>query len=150
MKERVAFLVAAMAVVMTFNTGSAFAGGEFATTTQKKGDAMMASKKAFTEPKVAAVDVDKKYTATIKTSKGSIVVELYAKDAPLSVTNFKQLADGGFYNGLTFHRVEPGFVIQGGDPSGNGTGGPRATQSRPRSNINISRARSPGPAPVTR
>lgn len=83
--------------------------------------------KSFTEPKTVSVDVGKKYTALIKTSKGDIVVELYPKDAPLSVTNFKQLADGSFYNGLTFHRVVPGFVIQGGDPLGTGTGGPGYT-----------------------
>ncbi len=70
------------------------------------------------------IDVNKSYTATIKTPKGSIVADLYAKDAPQSVNNFVFLARDGFYNGLTFHRVEPGFVIQGGDPVGNGTGGP--------------------------
>jgi peptidylprolyl isomerase len=70
------------------------------------------------------IDVNKTYVATIKTAKGSIVVELYPKDAPQHVNNFVFLARDGFYNGLTFHRVEPGFVIQGGDPVGNGTGGP--------------------------
>lgn len=80
-----------------------------------------------TEPKTANVDVTKKYIALIKTSKGDIKAELFAKDAPLSVTNFKQLADSGFYNGLTFHRVVPGFVIQGGDPEGTGSGGPGYT-----------------------
>lgn len=88
---------------------------------------MMSEKKKWTEPTQAEVDVNKKYIAVIKTSKGEIECELYAKDAPLSVTNFKRLADGGFYNGLTFHRVEPGFVVQGGDPKGNGTGGPGYT-----------------------
>lgn len=85
------------------------------------------TQKAVTEPKTATVDVSKKYTAVIKTPKGDIVVELYPKEAPLSVTNFKQLADAGFYNGLTFHRVVPGFVIQGGDPKGTGSGGPGYT-----------------------
>lgn len=70
------------------------------------------------------IDVNKTYVATIKTPKGNIVAELYPKDAPQSVNNFVFLARDGFYNGLTFHRVEPGFVIQGGDPVGNGTGGP--------------------------
>jgi cyclophilin family peptidyl-prolyl cis-trans isomerase len=87
----------------------------------------MNEKKNWTEPTEVEVDVDKKYTAVIKTSKGEIECELFAKDAPLSVTNFKRLADGGFYDGLTFHRVEPGFVIQGGDPDGKGTGGPGYT-----------------------
>jgi cyclophilin family peptidyl-prolyl cis-trans isomerase len=70
------------------------------------------------------IDVNKTYVATIKTNKGDIVVELYPKDAPQHVNNFVFLARDGFYNGLTFHRVVPGFVIQGGDPSGDGTGGP--------------------------
>lgn len=60
----------------------------------------------------------------IETSKGSIVFELLSEDAPLTVSNFIFLASQRFYDGLTFHRVEPGFVIQGGDPVGNGTGGP--------------------------
>lgn len=81
----------------------------------------------FTEPQKANVDPAKKYIATIKTSKGNIVCELYPKEAPLSVTNFLQLVEGGFYNGLTFHRVVPDFVIQGGDPTGTGTGGPGYT-----------------------
>lgn len=62
-------------------------------------------------------------TAIIKTDKGDITLELYPKDAPKTVTNFATLSKNGYYDGLTFHRVEPGFVIQGGDPNGNGTGG---------------------------
>ena len=70
------------------------------------------------------IDVNKSYVATIKTSKGDIVAELYPKDAPQTVNNFVFLARDGFYNNLTFHRVVPNFVIQGGDPLGTGTGGP--------------------------
>lgn len=82
----------------------------------------------FSEPKEPMAFVEgKTYTAAIKTDKGDILCELNHKEAPLGVTNFVQLARGGFYKGLTFHRVEPGFVIQGGDPSGNGTGGPGYT-----------------------
>ncbi len=66
------------------------------------------------------------YQATIVTDKGDIVVELFP-DAPQGVNNFVTLALNGYYDGLTFHRVEPGFVVQGGDPSGNGTGGPGYT-----------------------
>lgn len=66
------------------------------------------------------------YVATIITDKGSIVAELYP-DAPQGVNNFVTLAKNGYYDGLTFHRVEPGFVIQGGDPNGDGTGGPGYT-----------------------
>lgn len=61
-------------------------------------------------------------TATIQTSKGTIVMELYGSDAPVTVLNFMQRANGKFYNGLKFHRVED-WVVQGGDPKGDGTGG---------------------------
>jgi cyclophilin family peptidyl-prolyl cis-trans isomerase len=67
------------------------------------------------------------YTATITTVKGEIVVHLYPEAAPLTVDNFVKLSREGFYDGLTFHRVEPGFVIQGGDPNGDGSGGPGYT-----------------------
>ena len=83
--------------------------------------------KTFTEPTASTVDPKKSYEAVIDTDKGAIRVKLFAKEAPLSVTNFIQLSKGGFYEGLTFHRVEPGFVIQGGDPDGNGSGGPGYT-----------------------
>jgi len=62
--------------------------------------------------------------AIISTSKGTIEITLWADKAPLSVSNFVYLANKGFYNNLTFHRVEPRFVVQGGDPDGNGTGDP--------------------------
>jgi len=63
----------------------------------------------------------------IQTEKGEIVFELFADTAPATVSNFVYLTQGSYYNGLTFHRREEGFVIQGGDPSGNGTGGPGYT-----------------------
>jgi peptidyl-prolyl cis-trans isomerase B (cyclophilin B) len=63
-------------------------------------------------------------TATIQTSKGVMKVEFFEKDAPGTVKNFCDLAKKGFYDGLTFHRVIPNFVIQGGCPNGTGTGGP--------------------------
>ena len=63
-------------------------------------------------------------TAEIVTVKGTMKVEFYEKDAPGTVKNFCDLANKGFYNGLTFHRVIPGFVLQGGCPNGTGTGGP--------------------------
>lgn len=61
--------------------------------------------------------------AVIETDKGIIKAELYTDKAPITTKNFIGLADSGFYNGLAFHRVEPGFVVQGGDPKGDGTGG---------------------------
>lgn len=62
--------------------------------------------------------------ATIKTNKGTIVIKLHGNDAPIHVGNFVELAQKGFYDGLTFHRYVPDFVIQGGCPLGTGTGGP--------------------------
>lgn len=83
---------------------------------------------SFTEPKQAmSFEKGKTYLAVIHTTKGDIICELYPEKAPLSVTNFIMLAEGGFYSGLTFHRVVPNFVIQGGDPKGSGSGGPGYT-----------------------
>ncbi len=62
--------------------------------------------------------------AIIKTDKGDMTLEFYEKDAPKTVENFTTLAEKGFYNGLTFHRVIPDFVVQGGCPDGTGAGGP--------------------------
>jgi peptidyl-prolyl cis-trans isomerase B (cyclophilin B) len=70
------------------------------------------------------IDTSKQYTATIETEKGSMVLELFAGDVPVTVNNFVFLAREGFYNGTTFHRVIPDFMAQGGDPTGTGTGGP--------------------------
>ncbi|MGC9399276.1 MAG: peptidylprolyl isomerase [Anaerolineae bacterium] len=78
----------------------------------------------YARPPEMQIDSGAKYEATITTAKGDIVVSLDAAAAPATVNNFVTLAQAGFYNGLTFHRVEPDFVIQGGDPAGNGQGGP--------------------------
>lgn len=77
------------------------------------------------EVKAEVNNVDKKTNMiTIETNYGKIVFETYNEDAPNTVKNFITLANKGFYDGVIFHRVIPGFMIQGGDPSGNGTGGP--------------------------
>lgn len=82
----------------------------------------------FSEPtKPMPFEQEKSYVAVIHTSKGDISCQLNSSEAPMSVTNFIQLAQGGFYNGLIFHRVVPNFVIQGGDPEGTGRGGPGYT-----------------------
>ena len=81
----------------------------------------------YSEPPEMQIDADRAYTATISTAKGDIVVQLDAGAAPQTVNNFVFLTEQGFYDGLSFHRVEPGFVIQGGDPLGTGTGGPGYT-----------------------
>ncbi len=80
--------------------------------------------KSWSFPGVLPVNQIENREVRITTAKGDIVFQLYDKDAPKTVSNFVYLAKGGFYDGLTFHRVEPSFVIQGGDPNGNGTGGP--------------------------
>jgi peptidyl-prolyl cis-trans isomerase B (cyclophilin B) len=75
-------------------------------------------------PPSGSLDSSKHYTARIKTAKGEIVVDLFAGQAPMTVENFVNLARSGFYDGTTFHRVIPGFMAQGGDPTGTGRGGP--------------------------
>ncbi len=71
-----------------------------------------------------AVRANKKVIATIHTGKGSVTMELFPADAPITVDSFVTLARKGYFNGVTFHRVVPNFVIQGGDPRGDGEGGP--------------------------
>lgn len=83
-----------------------------------------APRKQYDAPPEMKIDPAKQYTATIDTNKGKIVVELFAKEAPKTVNNFVFLAREGFYNGVIFHRVIPDFMIQGGDPTGTGRGGP--------------------------
>ena len=73
------------------------------------------------------IDPAKRYQAMIRTSKGDVICELYAAEAPLTVNNFVYLSRAGFYTGLTFHRYVESFVIQGGDPLGQGNGGPGYT-----------------------
>ena len=63
-------------------------------------------------------------TATFETTKGTITIELFDKEAPKTVANFEKLANTGYYNGIAFHRVIANFMIQGGDPTGSGAGGP--------------------------
>jgi cyclophilin family peptidyl-prolyl cis-trans isomerase len=70
------------------------------------------------------IDPSKRYTATISTDQGDIVIELFADKAPRTVNNFVFLAQDGYYDGVTFHRVIKGFMAQGGDPTGSGAGGP--------------------------
>jgi len=76
------------------------------------------------QPPAFEIDTDKIYRVTITTDRGQIIADLDPKLAPNTVNHFVQLTKAGFYDGLTFHRVEPGFVIQGGDPEGTGRGGP--------------------------
>jgi len=77
-----------------------------------------------TPPPDMDIDLDKRYEVTINTNRGSMVLDLDPKLAPRTVNNFVSLARDGYYNGLTFHRVVPEFVVQGGCPEGTGRGGP--------------------------
>ncbi|MGA2442982.1 MAG: peptidylprolyl isomerase [Tepidisphaeraceae bacterium] len=80
--------------------------------------------KQYQQPPKMAIDPGKKYVATFDTSKGKIVCDLFTQDAPVTVNNFVFLAREKFYDGTKFHRVIGDFMIQGGDPTGTGSGGP--------------------------
>ena len=81
----------------------------------------------YTEPPKMIIDESKNYVATIRTHRGDIVIAMDSFYAPLHTNNFVFLTRQGFYDGLIFHRLEPNFVLQGGDPLGDGTGGPGYT-----------------------
>ncbi len=78
----------------------------------------------FSGPPPMCIDVDRRYTAAMVTSKGTMTIELDALAAPKTVNNFVVLARYHYFDGIVFHRIIPGFVLQGGDPDGNGRGGP--------------------------
>ncbi len=80
--------------------------------------------KQWSQPFDMTLEADKTYTATLQTNHGEMKVEFYVEDAPNTVNNFVNLAKEGFYDGTIFHRIISGFMLQGGDPTGTGTGGP--------------------------
>lgn len=80
--------------------------------------------KQYNSAPAIQIDPKKKYVAVIETNRGTIEIDLFAAQAPIAVNNFVFLAKEGFYDGLKFHRVIANFMVQGGDPTGNGTGGP--------------------------
>ena len=85
------------------------------------------STEKLTNFKYPSLDPSKTYTVTLKTNEGTFSFDLDVKDSPNTTASFAALVKKGFFDGLTFHRIVPGFVIQGGDPSGDGTGGPGYT-----------------------
>jgi len=87
-------------------------------------EATLLEKRQYEDCPPMTIDQTKGYVATIETEKGDITIELYAEEAPLAVNSFVFLAQDGWYDNVTFHRVVPGFVAQAGDPSGTGMGGP--------------------------
>src|SRR5687767_15536092 len=80
--------------------------------------------KQYSSQPELTVDLDRSYTAELDTNHGPITIALEPERSPLAVNNFVFLARDGYYDGVIFHRVVPGFVIQGGDPTGSGRGGP--------------------------
>lgn len=84
----------------------------------------MSEPKQWQSPPAMQIDTNRTYTVTMETSKGSITLKLFPEHAPKTVNNFVFLIRNQFYNGVTFHRVIPNFVVQGGDPTGTGRGGP--------------------------
>jgi cyclophilin family peptidyl-prolyl cis-trans isomerase len=83
-----------------------------------------AKHQTWRQPPEMEIDPNERYTAAMKTSEGDIELELFAQEAPKTVNNFVFLARQGFYDGVIFHRTIKGFMIQGGDPTGTGSGGP--------------------------
>ena len=81
----------------------------------------------YSSPPELSIDLDGNYGATLHTNLGDITLEFFAPEAPIAVNSFLFLAKDGFYDDVIFHRVVPGFVVQGGDPTGTGRGGPGYT-----------------------
>lgn len=134
MKKRILFLVIPMALACLAMGCSSNGRGTSAQTSAEPGRVAAAP---LSKPQPGAtytaappVGDPKEYEnlqAVIETEKGNIFIQFFPKDAPQTVASFVKLSRDGFYNGLTFHRVEPGFVVQGGDPTGTGMGGPGYT-----------------------
>jgi cyclophilin family peptidyl-prolyl cis-trans isomerase len=116
-------VLAALAVACTSDGDKSDSNGQEGPVTSFSEACQKTGERQFSEAPSQIIDTGKTYVATISTAKGDMVVEL---DSGVVVTtnNFVFLACKGYYDGLIFHRVEPGFVIQGGDPQGTGTGGP--------------------------
>ena len=84
----------------------------------------MAKRQQWDQPFDMVLEAGKQYRGTLETNKGTIGVEFFPEEAPVTVNNFISLAREGYYDGTPFHRIVKGFVIQGGDPTGTGSGGP--------------------------
>lgn len=114
-------IVVILAIILAFNSKPAEEAIKVSDSTQSGSN----PKKSYNEfPGVLPANELVNRTALIKTSKGDIAIEFFGSEAPKATSNFIFLAKEGFYDGLTFHRREEGFVIQGGDPEGTGRGGP--------------------------
>ena len=112
------------------SSGSSSSGGSGsanASTQCPPADGSAQKKQSFDDAPPMCIDANKTYTATMTTDVGDVVITLDAKKAPKTVNNFVVLSRYHFYDGVSFHRVIPGFMAQGGDPKGDGTGGPGYT-----------------------
>ena len=119
-----------LAALVLANCGSAGsgAGAPTATTAGQGGSSVSGTQpKKWSSPPAMALKQGADYTATLHTTQGDIVIHLLASEDPITVNNFVFLAQQGFYNNVPFHRVIKGFMIQGGDPTGTGAGGPGYT-----------------------
>jgi cyclophilin family peptidyl-prolyl cis-trans isomerase len=115
----------ALAVVALCACGSVDQGGAIISAAPGCDNDIRTCMDQRTTPPPTVIDLAKKYTATVHTNRGSFVISFVdPKIAPQTVNNFVYLSQNHYYDGLTFHRVVAGFVVQGGDPLGNGTGGP--------------------------
>ncbi|MDD4859893.1 MAG: peptidylprolyl isomerase [Dehalococcoidales bacterium] len=121
MRNKFIFVLIGGLLTATLLFGASCQGKAPQTTTSKPAaPATSTALKTYSKPPVMSIDTSKTYTATIETAKGNIVLELFAKDAPLTVNNFVFLARDGYYNGSMFHRVIPDFMAQGGAVPGTG------------------------------
>jgi cyclophilin family peptidyl-prolyl cis-trans isomerase len=123
-------LLAALALAGCGGGGGGGGSSVAQTTTDKNGCVVMAAPAAGPRPEKAPttlLDVQKTYDVVIRTNCGSFTIRLDPKQSPHAVASFVALADAGFFDKTVFHRIAPGFVIQGGDPLANGTGGPGYT-----------------------
>ena len=118
-------LIGLAALVLASCGTAAGAGAPTATTAAEGGNSVSGTQtKQWSSPPAMALKQGADYTATLHTSQGDIVIHLLASEDPITVNNFVFLAQQGFYNNVIFHRVIKGFMIQSGDPTGTGAGGP--------------------------
>lgn len=120
----VLIILSAVFLGTTYAKNKWFAGGKQASQSEVKVDKLENKNDKYKKAPDMVIDANKKYTARIETNKGTFEVELDAKNAPITVNNFVFLSRDKFYDGLKFHRIMKDFMIQGGDPKGDGTGGP--------------------------
>jgi cyclophilin family peptidyl-prolyl cis-trans isomerase len=112
-------------IVFIVNSQKPSQSSSLAPTQGSSGTPVQVSAKQYSSAPPMTIDKTKQYTATVKMAKGgTFVIQLYPDKAPITVNSFVFLAQQGYFNGTTFHRVLPGFMAQGGDPTGTGGGGP--------------------------